>query len=118
MHLYLLWNRDRHRQEGQNSNFHRKLHSDKPSFTVGKDEHYSSGRFYHWKEPRRLLDIELMRIGSFPDEFIFIGDSKTIHKRIGNSVPPLFMKAIAEHIRDEILVKVDMTGQEPELVNS
>ena len=37
-------------------------------------------------------------------------------ERIGNSVPPLFMKAIAEHIKNEILVKVDMTGQEPELV--
>lgn len=85
------------------SNFHRKLAGDRPSFTVGKEEHFSSGRFYHWSEPRRVNDQELQRIGSFPDAFQFVGDPKTVHERIGNSVPPLFMRAIAGHIRDSIL---------------
>jgi DNA (cytosine-5)-methyltransferase 1 len=85
------------------SNFHRKLHPEKPSFTLGKEEHFSSGRFYHWKEPRRLSDLELKFIGSFPQAFVFIGDGKTVHNRIGNSVPPLFMRSIARHIRAEIL---------------
>jgi DNA (cytosine-5)-methyltransferase 1 len=88
------------------SNFHRKLHGKRPSFTVGKEEHFSSGRFYHWEEPRRINDIELQRIGSFPDNFQFIGHSRDLHMRIGNSVPPMFMKAIAEHIRSHILDKV------------
>jgi DNA (cytosine-5)-methyltransferase 1 len=81
------------------------LHPDKPSFTLGKEEHFSSGRFYSWKEPRRLTDLELKMIGSFPEPFEFIGDGKTIHKRIGNSVPPLFMRSIARHVRKEILEK-------------
>jgi len=85
------------------SNFHRRLHPLKPSFTIGKEEHYSSGRFYHWSEPRRISNKELQFIGSYPLDFIFIGDEKIIHSLIGNSVPPLFMKAIAEHIRDNIL---------------
>lgn len=85
------------------SNFHRKLHPDKPSFTLGKEEHFSSGRFYHWSEPRRLSDLELQFIGSFPEKFKFIGDSKLIHNRIGNSVPPFFMRSIARHVRKEIL---------------
>lgn len=89
------------------SNFHRKLHPMKPCFTVGKEEHYSSGRFYHWSEPRRINDTELKRIGAYPDGFAFIGDGKTIHKRIGNSVPPLFMRSIARHIRTEILDKIN-----------
>jgi DNA (cytosine-5)-methyltransferase 1 len=85
------------------SNFHRKLDGTKPAFTVGKEEHYSSGRFYHWIEPRRINDIELKRIGGYPDEFVFVGDGKTVHKRIGNSVPPLFMRSIAKHIRENLL---------------
>ena len=85
------------------SNFHRKLDPNKPSFTLGKEEHYSSGRFYHWKEPRRLTDEELKAIGSFPTGFAFLGDGKTVHMRIGNSVPPLFMRSIARHVKDSIL---------------
>lgn len=88
------------------SNFHRKLDPEKPSFTLGKEEHFSSGRFYHWKEPRRLTDLELKMIGSFPVGFSFIGDGKVVHKRIGNSVPPLFMRSIARHVRTEILESV------------
>lgn len=87
------------------SNFHRKLNGDRPSFTMGKEEHFSSGRFYHWSEPRRINDIELRRIGSFPDTFVFVGDSKVLHRRIGNSVPSLFMRAIALHVRREVLNK-------------
>lgn len=81
------------------SNFHRKLHPNKPSFTVMKEEHYSSGRFYHWSEPRRINDIELKRVGSYPDEFQFIGGGDMVHNRIGNSVPPLFMRSIARHLK-------------------
>lgn len=88
------------------SNFHRKLDSNRPSFTLGKEEHFSSGRFYHWKEPRRLTDAELKSIGSFPPEFIILGDGKEVHRRIGNSVPPLFMRSIARHVRSEILESV------------
>lgn len=85
------------------SNFHRKLSPHRPSYTIGKEEHFLSGRFYHWSEPRRISDIELKRIGSFPDSYKFAGNSKDIQNRIGNSVPPNLMRAIAEHIRDNIL---------------
>lgn len=91
------------------SNFHRKLDPERPSFTLGKEEHFSSGRFYHWKEPRRLTDLELKMIGSFPVDFDFVGDGKIVHKRIGNSVPPLFMRSIANHIRNEILTPETLT---------
>ncbi len=62
-----------------------------------------SGGHFHPDEPR-LLDIgELQRIASFPDQYTFVGDWMTAVNRIGNSVPPLFMRAIAEHIRAHIL---------------
>lgn len=85
------------------SNFHRRLDDKQPSYTIGKEEHYSSGRFYHWSEPRRINDSELQLIGSYPLGFKFIGDGNLTHERIGNSVPPLFMRSIARHIRQNIL---------------
>lgn len=57
----------------------------------------------HPKRDEYLTTGELSRVGSFSDEYIFVGDYPKIVERIGNSVPPLFMEAIARHIRQEIL---------------
>ncbi len=55
----------------------------------------------------RYLNIEeVKRVGSFPDVFRIVGKFEDGVRRIGNSVPPLFMRAIARHIRAEILDKV------------
>ena len=43
---------------------------------------------------------------SFPDSFDIAGSLIDVKARIGNSVPPNLMRAIAEHIRTEILDKV------------
>ena len=61
-----------------------------------------------WDEPRALSIGEAKRIGSFPDAFQLVGDYPTQWMRIGNSVPPLFMRAIAQHIRQNILETDDM----------
>lgn len=58
---------------------------------------------YHWKYPRVLNIAEVKRVFSYPDDFVLRGPFRQQWARLGNSVPPLFMKAIAEHIRDEIL---------------
>jgi len=60
---------------------------------------------FHPKESRGITIDEAKRIASFPDDFIFQGRYGEAWARIGNSVPPNLMKAIAEHIRDEILSK-------------
>jgi len=57
----------------------------------------------HPQECRRLTIPEIKRIGSYPDEFQFTGGYKEQWARVGNSVPPLFMRAIAEHVREHIL---------------
>tara|TARA_B100000809_G_scaffold100422_1_gene98942 strand:+ start:2373 stop:3428 length:1056 start_codon:yes stop_codon:yes gene_type:complete len=62
----------------------------------------ASGLF-HWKHPRVLTIAEVKRISSFPDDFILSGTFKEQWARIGNSVPPRFMQAIAEHIKTEVL---------------
>lgn len=80
-----------------------KLHLYKPSKTLQKSE--GNGGVYHPLECRSMTRTELMRLGSFPDSFQFSGSRRNVVSRIGNSVPPRFMQAIAEHIRDTILFK-------------
>jgi len=46
--------------------------------------------------------LEMHYIGSYPPAFQFT-DYDAAWTRIGNSVPPLFMRAIAQHIRETIL---------------
>jgi len=52
---------------------------------------------------RRLSIQELSRLASFPDSFNFIDRPSSV-ERIGNSVPPNLMKAIALHIKENILL--------------
>ena len=58
---------------------------------------------YHHKEERLLTREELKIIASFPLSFQFVGNLKEHYNCIGNSVPPNLMKAIADHIKTNIL---------------
>ncbi len=58
---------------------------------------------YHPTEGRAFSIQELSRVGSFPDRFNLIGSNAQQWAQIGNSVPPLFMRSIARHIRETIL---------------
>lgn len=72
--------------------------------TIPKSEISLTG-IIHPNRQRYLNIHELARGGSFPDEYKFI-DRKSAINRIGNSVPPLFMRSIARHIRTEILANL------------
>lgn len=56
----------------------------------------------HPDRERYISLAEAKRVSSFPDDFWFKDRSSGI-MRMGNCVPPNFMKAIAEHIRGYIL---------------
>ena len=60
----------------------------------------------HHVEPRFYTIPEIMRFASYPDDYRFIGSHASQWARIGNSVPPLLMKAIAIHINETILSKI------------
>jgi DNA (cytosine-5)-methyltransferase 1 len=79
-----------------------RLSWDSPSPTIQKTATGSSGCMVP-DEPRELTELELKRIGSFPDNFQFVGKWSDVLARIGNSVPPLLMKAIALHIKEKVL---------------
>lgn len=61
---------------------------------------------FHWRENRYLTIQELKRLASYPDDFQFIGSYRDRAARIGNSVMPRFMNAIASHIKENILDKI------------
>jgi len=69
---------------------------DKPSRTV-KENH--GGVLVHYEKNRVMTPRELARLQSFPDDFIFEGSKSKILVQIGNAVPPLMAKAIAEEIK-------------------
>ena len=60
----------------------------------------------HPDEKRKFTIAELKRLGSFPDDFVLKGTFAERWERIGNSVPPLLMRAVAETLRDRVLLPV------------
>ena len=80
----------------------------RPSCTLPKNEIYIAG-LIHPNRSRYFTIPELKRLSSFPDDYIFpehLGRKNAV-ERMGNSVPPNLMKAIALHIKDEILAKIN-----------
>ena len=77
-----------------------RLDPEKPCPTIQKSSPQSSttGLIHPYIT---ISEIKLM--SSFPESFRLVGSFVDKWARIGNSVPPLFMKAIAECIRRQIL---------------
>ena len=59
----------------------------------------------HPYEIRRLSIDEIKALASFPAAFHMEGSYNERWARIGNSVPPVFMKALAEFIRRKVLLR-------------
>jgi DNA (cytosine-5)-methyltransferase 1 len=80
-----------------------KIHPDQVSFTITATSSTQSAACpIHW-DNRKLSVKETIRICSFPDDY-YLGEtfSQKI-ERLGRAVPPLMMKAIAEHVYNTIL---------------
>lgn len=83
-----------------------RLRQDAPSNTLIKKISSSRG-YLHPTKNRFISSREASRIQSFPDEYDWGNSNYTkIMARLGNSVPPLMMRAIAETIETEVLQKV------------
>ena len=73
-----------------------KLHPFEPSWTIIASPGHWEGPF-HWKN-RRLNIKELAAIQTFPEDYEFYGSYRSIHKQIGNAVPPMLGKIIIEEL--------------------
>ncbi|MFI9559092.1 DNA cytosine methyltransferase [Nonomuraea endophytica] len=72
---------------------------DRPSVTI-RTEFYKpeKGRYLHPVYDRPITHREAARIQSFPDEFFFVGSKIEVARQIGNAVPPLLGKALAQFV--------------------
>lgn len=64
------------------------------------DPHW--GAYFHPYQHRALSVREAARLQSFPDTFRFLGSKVEQYRQIGNAVPPLLAKSIAEVVREMI----------------
>lgn len=92
---------------------YRRLSEDKPSWTVTRSGYRD---FIHPKEHRMLTVRELARLQTFPDNWMFIGvrlDSYSSKRKttmtqfgqVGNAVPPVLARVVAESVKKQLLRK-------------
>ncbi|GAB7231290.1 DNA cytosine methyltransferase [Facklamia hominis] len=75
-----------------------KLIEDRPSRTITAHLRMDGHSHIHPNQARTLTPREAARIQSFPDDYIFMGAYLKTFMQIGNAVPPLMAKAIADEI--------------------
>jgi DNA (cytosine-5)-methyltransferase 1 len=81
-------------------NFLLKLHPDESSWTIPAHPGPWVGPF-HWTN-RRLRVPEIAAIQTFPEEYRFIGNRRSIQRQIGNAVPPLLGKAMVSFLLEQL----------------
>lgn len=96
-----------------------KWDSPSPTITAGCVM-LSKGRFGHPSQDRAISLREAARLQTFPDNYEFIGNVGEIASQIGNAVPPLLAKKIADSLQQSILdalvyqnVFLDKNNQKP-----
>ena len=81
-----------------------RLKWDEPSPTIDtRFDAASNGTNNHPFLNRSITPREAARLQSFDDTFIFYGTKVNIRTQIGNAVPPLMAKAIADQIYNSTL---------------
>jgi DNA (cytosine-5)-methyltransferase 1 len=80
-----------------------RVRRDRPCPTIVQRQGNKGACLSHWVEDRALSVPELKRLMSFPDDY-YLGEkyAKKV-ERLGRAVPPLMMRAIAQHIYKSIL---------------
>jgi DNA (cytosine-5)-methyltransferase 1 len=76
----------------------RKMDRSKPAVTIDTGHR----TYFHYQELRIPSTREVARLQSFPDSYIFIGPRNDQQKQVGNAVPPMLARIIAEAIYKHI----------------
>ena len=76
----------------------KRLFADEPCLTITSA---ATREFVHPSEDRLLTLRECARLQTFPDSFSFAGSAASRVQQIGNAIPPLLARAVAEHIARE-----------------
>lgn len=73
----------------------KRLFDDEPSLTITGA---ATREFVHPVEDRLLTLRECARLQTFPDWFVFAGSAASRIQQIGNAIPPMLARTVAEHI--------------------
>ena len=90
-----LWTNNR---TNRHSSAYKRLDSKKVSITIDTGHM----NYFHPKHNRVPTVRESARIQSFPDYFVFEGTTTSQLRQVGNAVPPLMARAIAELIKETL----------------
>lgn len=91
-----------HLQAGGRDSKYRRLNSGQPSPTVTAHLGKDSSDFIHPWLPRPITVREAARLQSFDDRYKFCGSQVQQLAMVGNAVPPLLARAIAENLQKAI----------------
>jgi DNA (cytosine-5)-methyltransferase 1 len=83
---------------GGKTGFYRRLDWNKPAPTLVTRPTMPATALCHPSVLRPLSVNEYAALQTFPDDYKFIGKLDDKYRQIGNAVPPLFARAIGEHI--------------------
>lgn len=84
-----------------------RLNYDEPSGTV---VNVRKSMWIHPTQDRAISVREAARLQTFPDSFVFCGSKDKQYQQVGNAVPPIMAKSIAEKLA-QILEK-NLAGRE------
>ena len=81
----------------------KRLDQNKPSHTLVAHLDTDTYSHIHPWEPRGISVREAARLQSFPDDFLFQCTMGDAFRQIGNAVPPLLSKSVAESIKKSLM---------------
>ncbi len=88
------------RKSGGRTTYYGRLKRNQPSFTITTYFNRLGNSSNLHPEQQRMISIrEGARLQSFKDNYIFYGSKTSQYKQIGNAVPPLLARAVAESIK-------------------
>lgn len=90
-----LWPTDR---KNRHSSAYKRLDVNQPSCTIDTGNNHSN--YFHPLYNRIPTVREAARLQSFPDDFVFKGNRSEQYRQVGNAVPPLLAKVIADQLKE------------------
>ncbi|MFW9891930.1 MAG: DNA (cytosine-5-)-methyltransferase [Candidatus Thorarchaeota archaeon] len=93
------------RKSGGRTTYYGRLMNHLPSYTINTYfNRPGNGTFVHPNQDRLISMREAARLQSFPDHYRFLGNYSSRYKQIGNAVPPLLARAVADQLPTGFIV--------------
>jgi DNA (cytosine-5)-methyltransferase 1 len=91
------------RKNGGRTTYYGRLEWDKPAYTITTYfNRLGNSSNLHPEQQRMISTREGARLQSFSDKFVFFGTKTSQYKQIGNAVPPLLSRTIAETLKPHL----------------